>query len=331
MTQVQWLLVGAGDIARKRVAAALATTSNSTLVAVCSKEIANAQALARQFGAAKTFDNLTDALADSGANAVYLATPVWLHVPQAVEALEAGKHVLLEKPLGLDASEGKNIIAAAEKNMRFAGCAYYRRLDRRYEYTKKVLAETELGQPVAVRMTYLTWYNPDLKEPKSWRVIKGKSGGGVLMDMGCHMFDVVVGLFGLPVSVYAKCINLVQGWEVEDSASVVMTLKNGALAEARFNWNTKSWQHEFEIVGSEGRITWSPYDTGPVIKVLGDRVEHVEIARIANVHGPLVEDFVQSILTNKMPCCSASEALKTNVLLDSVYESARNGCEVKLS
>lgn len=331
MNEVRWLLVGAGDIARKRVAAALTATYNSRLVAICSRTRENALALAKRYGQAEVFTDLADALTHSSVTAVYLATPVWLHVPQAVQVLEAGKHVLIEKPLGLNASECTEIIAVARRAGRLAGCGYYRRFYARYAYTKEILDREELGSVISASMIYSTWYNPEPDGVKSWRVIKAKSGGGAMMDMGCHMFDVMIGLFGLPATVYGRCGNLVHRWDVEDSAAVIMRLRHGALVEARFNWNTKAWQHQFEIVGTEGRITWSPYDTGPLIKTVRGQTEHLDLPVSANVHVPLVKDFVQSMLMNRPPRCPATEAVKTNILLDSIYESAEMSREVNLA
>lgn len=330
MNEVRWLLVGAGDIARKRVAAALTGTRNSSLVAICSRTRENALALANQHGQAEVFTDLAEALTHSAVTAVYLATPVWLHVSQAVQVLEAGKHVLIEKPLGLNASECTKIIAVAGRAGRLAGCAYYRRFYPRYIYTKEILDKGELGPVVSVDMMYSSWYNPEPGDPKSWRVVKAKSGGGVVMDMGCHMFDVMIGLFGLPKTVYGQCGNLVHRWDVEDSMAVVMRLRNDTLVEARFNWNTKMWQHQFEIVGTEGKIAWSTYDSGPVLKTRSGHTEHLDLPAPANVHAPLVEEFVQSILANRTPQCDATEAVKTNILLDAVYESAATGREIKV-
>ena len=100
MDSVRWLLVGAGDIARKRVAAALAGAADSEIVAVCDMVEENAGALASEYGLSEVFGDLDEALEKTSADAVYVATPVWLHVRHAVQALEADKHVLVEKPLG---------------------------------------------------------------------------------------------------------------------------------------------------------------------------------------------------------------------------------------
>ena len=330
MKRVKWMLVGAGDIARKRVAGALAQGKNSKLVAICSRTERHARSLAHEYGVTEISSDFTEALSATSAEAVYLATPAWLHVPQAIQALEAGKHVLVEKPLGLSAAECHRVVAAAQTNQKLAACAYYRRFYSRYAYTQTALQKCELGPIVSVHMTYSAPFNPASDDPKVWRIFSAQGGGGPLYDMGCHMFDVMIGLLGLPESVYAKCANVVHKWEVEDSAVVVMGLKDGAIAESRFNWNSKIWRHNFEIVGTEARIEWSPYDSGPVLRTVDRQTQQIDLPSAKNVHLPLVEDFVESIMTSRSPVTTVTEALKTNVLLDAIYSSARTGIEVQV-
>lgn len=123
MDHVQWLLVGAGDISQKRVAAALTCARNSRLLAICSRQKEKARSLAERFGINQVYDDFAEAVTRCSADAVYLATPVALHVPQAVQALEAKKYVLIEKPLGLNAAECLKILASAQRSGKFAGCA----------------------------------------------------------------------------------------------------------------------------------------------------------------------------------------------------------------
>jgi predicted dehydrogenase len=179
-------------------------------------------------------------------------------------------------------------------------------------------------------MTYFSWFNPTAEDPKYWRVVRSRSGGGPLSDMGTHMFDVLIGLFGMPASVYARCENLVHQWDVEDCASLVMQLRNGAQVTASFHWNSKTWRHELEIVGTEAKVYWHPYDSGQVVRTVGRQVDTLDLRPHANVHMPLVEDFVRAVVGNHLPACPLSEAAKTNVLLDAVYRSAEGNHVVAL-
>lgn len=330
MEKVKWLLVGAGDISKKRVAPALAGVEKSEIAGICDLNRESAEALANEFKVTKVFTDFPEALSKSKADAVYLAVPVCLHIPMAIEALKAGKNVLIEKPLGLTAEECKPLLEIAEKSGKKAGCAYFRRFFPRYLYTKKMLDGGEFGQVVLIRMVYFSWFAPSANDGKYWRVVRAKSGGGPLSDMGTHMFDVLTGLFGLPVSVYAKCDNLVHKWDVEDSAVILMRMQNGAYVTASFNWNSQTWRHEFEVIGTKAKINWLPYDGGQVVKTTGRQTDNLDLPCAENVHQPLVEDFVRAILEDRTPVASLSEAFKTNLLLDAVYQSARENREVIL-
>ncbi len=329
--RLRWLLVGAGDIAGKRVAAALAASGE--LAAVCDIARERAEQTAGQFGAGEVYEDLGRALAATTAEAVYLATPVFLHARQAREVLESGRHALVEKPLGLNAADALQAVGAVQKaraRKLTAGCAYYRRLSARYAHAKRMVERGEFGRIVLVRMTYFSWFNPAPGDPKAWRVVPSKSGGGVLADMGSHMFDILIGLLGLPAKVYAETRNLIQPYEAEDSAVVQMELPNGAPVVAAFGWNSRTWVHEFEIVGTEAKIKWSPYDSGKIVKTVGRETVELDLEDPANVHQPLVDDFARAVRSGTAPAVPLAEAMKTNILLDAVYGSSRRKKEIRL-
>jgi predicted dehydrogenase len=322
VTQLRWLLVGAGDIARKRVAPALAQAPGSALAAICDLDGEAARALATQHEVGQVYTHLEDALAHADAEAVYLATPVHLHAPQAIQALKADKHVLVEKPLALVPAEAEAVVAAAAQAGRVAACAYFRRLSSRYRHAQATLAAGALGTLLEARLTYHSWFAPALDDPKHWRVLRARSGGGPLSDMGTHMFDVLIGLLGLPASIYACCTNRVHAWDVEDTAAALMTLPDGAHVTLSISWASKTWLHAFEITGSEARLTWQPYDSGPVTVARGRENQAVEAPQHENVHQPLIEDFVQAVRDGRPAACPLPEAAKTTRLLAALYQSA---------
>jgi predicted dehydrogenase len=330
MNSVKWLVVGPGDIAQKRAAEALARAKDSCVVGVVYKSRRGlAEALAARFGATDIHGRFEDALERTEANAVYLATPVALHVPQAVAALESGRHVLVEKPLALSAADARPLLDAERRATGKAGCAYYRRFFPRYAHARAMMERNEFGRVVLVRIVYHSWFAPAADDPKRWRLEASRAGGGALADVGSHFFDLLAGLLGPPRTVFAKCDNLVhRDWDVEDSASVLMTLDNGAHVTASVSWNSKTWRQEFEIVGTEARMNWLPGDTGPVTVTRGRETETLELPNASNVHLPLVEDFVRAVQEDRAPAVSVAEAVKANLILDAIYRSAREGCEV---
>ena len=329
MKTINWLVVGTGDIATKRVIPAIIAEPRSRLKAVCDTVKERAEAAAVGTGAA-IYTELAQALQSPQVDAVYLCTPIFLHVPQAIQALQAGKHVLIEKPLAVDYQQTRALTAAAKATDRRCGVAYFRRFSPKYVMAKKMLEAGQFGQVILIRMTYFSWFNPLPTDPKYWRVIPERSGGGPLSDMGTHMFDVLIGLLGLPERVFALAETLTHKYAVEDSCVAVMKMQNGAQVIASFNWNSKTWSHEFEIVGTEAKVKWMPYDGNSFVKTVGRDTQEIEAANHANVHYPLIEDFVSAVAEGRPPLITPDDAALTNRLLDAIYLSAREKREVIL-
>jgi predicted dehydrogenase len=194
----------------------------------------------------------------------------------------------------------------------------------------EILRSGRLGQIVFVRAIWDTWYDPEPDDPKYWIVIKEKSGGGPLVGLGCHMLDLLIGMFDLPLSVRGLCETLTRQWDVEDTASAIGKLRNGAHLEVGFTWSSETKKQELEICGTRGRLLWSRADNGPVVLTLSQkRIERL-MPNAENAHLPLVEDFVEAVLEGRPPVCSLQEAAKTNLLIDAIYASSAEHREVKL-
>ena len=177
-------------------------------------------------------------------------------------------------------------------------------------------------------MTYFANFNPAINDPKYWRVIKSRSGGGPISDMGTHMFDVLIGLLGMPKAVQAMISSNARDWEVEAGSAILMRLSNGAPVTASFNWNSKTWVHMFEIVGTEAKVLWQPYDSGTIVKTVGRDTSNIDVPIAENVHEPLIHDFVDSIHEGRKPLVSFAEAAKTNKLVDAIYLAAEKKREI---
>jgi 1,5-anhydro-D-fructose reductase (1,5-anhydro-D-mannitol-forming) len=321
---VKWLVVGTSDINKKRAVPAMVAARNSRVVGVVGG-LERARALADAHGVVHAYDNLDVALKESGADAVYIGTPVYRHRPEAQKAFDAGKHVLIEKPLGLSGDDAQAIADGASKAGVIAGCAYYRRFFPRYELARQMIRDGVFGTITGVRIHVSSWFNPEASDPKIWRTKKALAGGGNGVDMGCHMLDLLVHLLGQPESVQAITGTLVQRYEVDDSVAAVMRLPGGAPVLADFHWNTQNGGHEFEIIGSHARLRLVPADTGPVVKTVNKETVTLEMPNSANVHVPLIQDFVDSVLAGRQPYIPLDGAVKVNRLIDAIYRSGTSG------
>ena len=329
---IRWGLVGTGAIANKRVGPALVEAQNSRLVAVCDVVESAARDLANQLQVPSVFTSFEEILANPDVEAVYLATPVFLHAPQAIDALRAGKHVLVEKPMALSVAEAQEMVRVAREMGKTLATAYYRRFFPKIQRVRDLLVEGAFGRVIMVESVFHTWYDPAAGAPGNWRTRKSQAGGGVLWDMGSHRFDLLVGLFGMPTQVWAACDTQVHGYEVEDTASIYLRLGNGAQCVSTWQWNSKTWVDHLAIIGTLGKIVLEPVDSPNLTLFIGkDRAQDCFDETIPlpdNVHLPMVQDFVDSVLAGRDPVEVGEEGLKTNRILAAIDESAALGCVV---
>src|SRR2546421_2382921 len=152
MNKLSWGLIGCGDIARKRGAPALRDSADCDLVAVSRGRVELAETFAREFGVRKWYSAWQELLLDQEIDAVYIATPVNLHVSQTIAAAEAGKHVLCEKPMAMNVSECDRMIAAARANKVKLGVAYYRHFYPVIERVKEIIQASEIVAPVLAQI-----------------------------------------------------------------------------------------------------------------------------------------------------------------------------------
>jgi len=329
---IRWGLVGTGAIANKRVGPALVSARNSRLIAVCDVVEEAVHEFARRFSVPHVYTSFDELLANREVDAVYLATPIFLHGPQAIQALRADKHVLVEKPMALTVAEGEEMIRVARETGKTLATAYYRRFFPKVQRAQQLIADGSLGKVVMVVSVYHTWYDPAPDAPGSWRTQKTWAGGGVLWDMGSHRFDLLVGLFGMPTQVWAVTETLVHDYEVEDTASVYMKLGNGAQCVSTWQWSSQTWVDHLSIIGTDGKIVMEPVDSPNFTLYIGkgrtqERFDE-EIPLPENVHLPMIQNFVDSVLQGVDPVEVGEEGLKINRILAAIDESAAKGCVV---
>src|SRR5579862_9095054 len=218
---VNWLVIGIGDITTKRVIPALRSEPRSHLYGVVTRGKFKGAGVAEH-----VWDNLDDALADRQIDAVYVATPVYLHAPQSIAALRAGKHVLCEKPVAMNYSEAAGMARVAREAGRMLGIAYYRRMYPKLRRAKELLEQGAIGRPVLAELSCHDWFH-DEDERSAWLLDPAQSGGGPLYDIASHRIDALNFLFGKPARVSGHLSNAVRGFAVEDAATVLIDYECG--------------------------------------------------------------------------------------------------------
>ncbi|HID74992.1 MAG TPA: Gfo/Idh/MocA family oxidoreductase [Planctomycetaceae bacterium] len=324
--KVRWAVVGVGDIVRKRVAPAILRQPDSTLYACVTHHAEEKRAEITALAPRKVYSDLDATLDDPHVDAVYVATPVFLHAPQTIAALRAGKDVVVEKPMALDAAEAAEMCRAAEQTGRRLAVAYYRRFWSRFRWVKQMLDRGDLGQVVLVRLVLHSWYCPDPDAPGAWRLRAELSGGGVVSDVGSHRLDLLAWWFGLPRELTAHVATLTHSYPVEDSATVLMALTHGAQVTGSFHWNSKTWTDEIHIAGTEAKVTLHPCDGEDVVVTVGRKTERRKMPKPENGHFPLIDDFARAIVEDRSPQFTGPDGLKATRIIDAIYQSSRQRC-----
>ncbi len=329
---LRWGIIGCGDVAEHKGGPALYGVEGSELVAVMRRDAAKAEDFAKRHGAKRWYSKVEELLNDPEINAVYVATPVHLHHTYTIQAAEAGKHVMCEKPMAMNAQQSREMIAACRENGVKLMIAYYRRTYSIVQKMRQLLEEGIVGEPMLARINLTGYYNPgDPNAPGEWRGDPAISGGGVMFDVGSHRLDIMVYLLGEVERVTAFTETLHCGYQVEDSAVVAMKLANGMHGLANFNWNVKNSSDEFEIYGTEGKILARPLDGGHLEVHRDKQVGIFELPPPKISHWGLVENFVRAVNEGTPLLCSGEKGIKTNLIMEAAYRSAKTGKVEKTS
>lgn len=213
-------------------------------------DLSRAQNAAQKLGG-KAYDRYEDVLADKDVDAVILVSPPWLHMPQAIQAFEAGKHVLCEKPMARTVDECRQMIEAAEKHKRTLMVAFMKRFNRSFKWIKEQIETGELGTIFEVKVDW-SWPQYALG---GWRD-KRDNLGGLYFDHGSHTIDLCRWWLGEIESVGAEVRLLLEGREVEDFAQAVYRHSSGAISTHYNSRMTHRPLREcYVIEGSKATVT----------------------------------------------------------------------------
>jgi predicted dehydrogenase len=307
---VRWLVIGIGDITRKRVIPAIQEEPRSAFYGVVTRDLSKALA----YPGVRAWTSLEEALDDPSLDAVYVASPVALHAEHTIAALRAGKHVLCEKPVGLNYTQARSMVTAADASGKLLGVAFYRRLYPKLIRAKQLIAEGRIGQPILAEAWAHGWLE---SEERGWLRDRALAGGGPLFDTGSHRIDALHFLFGKARRATGLVSNAVHRMSVEDSATVLIDYESGPRGIVDVRWNSRIVRDDFRVIGTEGMLDLTPLN-GPEIGY-PDRFEALPAHR--NVHYPLIENFVNAVLDGTPLACPGAEAIET----DRVTESSLTG------
>lgn len=326
MTTLRWGILGAGDIADRHMAPAIQRTPGHELAAVARRTAAAAQAFALKHGARRWCASAEALLADPEVDAVYVATPPAQHCDLTLLAAAAGKHILCEKPLALSSVQIETMISACYASGARLMVCHYQRFNERHIRLKNCIQSGALGQVTNVRMSFSNLHPPTTAD---WRRDRAMSGGGPLMDLGTHCLDLLIFLFGKLEMVHACVDELVWSTEVEDTATLLLRLENGAHAIVSTHWSASPTSEIdgncIEVCGTGGSILTAPIfskDSSGRFNVSSDAgFQSTSHPSGPGVHDAVIDAFRQMIVSSG-PCpAPAEDALLGMKIIEQAYAS----------
>ena len=344
MRKVKWGVIGAGGIADRRTLPGMMLSENSELVAVMEVNAELAEKLRAKYNAKYAYTSYEELLANDEIEAVYIASPVSCHKPQAVAAAKAKKHILLEKPAALTIEDGEEILAAARENGVLIASGFMMRYHGYHQKIKQMIADGEIGQVVSARAQLTCWY-PEI--PGAWRQNKALSGGGALMDMGVHCIDLIEYITGGKTKRTAA-FNATKtfSYNVDDSSNVLIDLDNGVTAyvDSHFNLPDDAAFCRMEFYGTKGSIlcegTIGQVEGGTVRVVVSDpggynaqqdRAQsstYTLECELGNMYEKEISSFAESVLDGKPLTVPLEDAIHVQKVALAAYKSSDNGITV---
>ena len=326
-------LVGAGlaaDVHRQAIEA----VAEAQLAAVAHYAPARFEAISAHFGVpCASFDEV---LGRSDVDAVIVATPSGQHAEQAVRAAEAGKHVLVEKPIALRLEDADRMIEACRRTGVRLGVAFQRRAQPLFQRIHQAVQAGDLGRLTlgAVVLPYVR--DADYYDQAAWRGTWAQDGGGALMNQGIHLVDLLLWYLGVPEHISACARTLARDVEVEDTAAATLQFESGALATfAATTTAQPGFPHRLSLYGTAGGIEiegervrrWTLAAPGqvepfPVSSSAGAGAGGAPGGIEADGHARLLRDFIEAVRQGRPPLVSGSEGRRSLAAVLSIYEAA---------
>ncbi len=337
--KIKWGVIGCGGIADRRTLPGMMLADNAELVAVMDANKAAADSCKEKYNAKYAFDNIEELLAIDEIEAVYIASPVFCHKEQAMAAADSGKHILIEKPVGLTAKEAEEIAAYCDKKGVKLGVGFMMRFHAYHQKMKEIVSSGKIGEIVSARAQLTCWY-PEMEN--CWRQDMKLSGGGAMMDMGVHCVDLIRYITGMEVKEAAGLVgNQVFNYSVEDAGAVIMRLENGAVAyvDANFNIPDAAAKCKIEFYGTKGSIfaqgTISQVEGGEIEVLCADSslgydanqdrndVAPMEIeVEFGNMYTKEITEFGKAVAGEREIPITAADAIASQKVIEAAYASS---------
>ncbi|KAA3619548.1 MAG: gfo/Idh/MocA family oxidoreductase [Calditrichaeota bacterium] len=323
-SKLKWGILSTADIATEQVIPAMITSNFCEIQAIASRSAEKAQRVAKQYGIPVSYGSYNELLADENVEAVYIALPNHLHVPWSMKALAVGKHVLVEKPVGLNRTEAEKLLVASQKypHLKIMEAFMYR-FHPQWIKTKALVQNGAIGQIKAIQSAFSFF------DDNSESIVNRKDyGGGSLMDIGCYPISLSRFLFDSEPKSVSATIEYHPEFKIDTRTSGILEFDHGSTTF--FSSIRSADDQTAKIWGSEGSIEFdipfNPPANNPTkiwLTRAGNR-EEIKFAP-ANQYTLQADAFSRAILENTPVPTSLIDAVNNMHVIDKIFESDAAG------
>lgn len=336
-------IIGCGEITKQGSLPSLAGYKHAKIAAMCDRDEAKAAKLARQFNldGVDIVSDWQELINRDDVDAVFINTPNYLHSRMTIASANAGKHVLVEKPMAISNKEARGMVRAARKNKTTLMVEQTHRFEPLHRAAKDVIDSGMLGDIWLVRGR-IGNAGPEYWSESRWFFDKKKSGGGTMMDVGVHMLDLLRWFSGKKVrEVKATITTLKKKISVDDSGMVLMTFEDGTLGICEASWISHPYEISTVVYGTKGRMVTLMGYPDPIVvyqaKVGKGQDPNAILKEVrpeiasGNGWGHSIRHFLDCIRNKKRPLVPGEEGQETMKVMFAAYESSRTGKKVRVS
>jgi len=326
--KINWGILGCANIARRQWIGAIKQTSAGRVGAIASRSREKANQWAGKMEIPKSYGSYEELLADMEIEAIFTALPNALHREWVIKSLEAGKHVLCDKPLGVNAAEAREMVAAAEGNNRLLMEGFMYQYHDQYEVIRRWIDQGRIGRLRMIRVGFSFFFD----RPGDFRY-DPKLGGGALLDLGCYCVHIARLLTQAQVrKVQAVSVMNDTGVDWTTIAILIFEKDITAIIDCSFGYAGGRFLH---VAGTEGMICSDrPVSHGEeaVLTLSNNNQEEIDrtVIKASNLYIDCVEDFQQRLIQGHLTPCPTRDAIENMRVLDAIALSSEKGVTVVL-
>lgn len=329
---IRWGIIGCGDVCEVKSGPPLYQVPGSALTIVMRRDLDAARDFARRHGVARHTNDASAVIEHRDVDAVYIATPPGCHLEYALAVARAGKPCYVEKPMARHAAECDEMVAAFAAARQPLFVAYYRRALPRFKEVLRLLDTGELGQLMAVNYQYQDERRHRAAQSRpGWRLDPASSGGGLFVDLGSHVLDLLDFILGPLQNVNGRAahrgtLQPVPRGTPEDTVCLSFSTAGGVIGNCSFAFGTTRFQDQLTLVGNLGTLTLSVFGKEPLTLTTENGARSIPVDHPQHVHYPLLETIVSELSGGPLRCPSTGvSAARASRVIDDVLSEYYHG------